>query len=107
MMGSEIREVVLQPDRIRPGDEVTATIRYRVRDAEPVVKLEVSAGYRVSPEEVAVPRTRTETRFTFVVERDRQGGWDRATGNRGPDLCVVTFRLGRGAVMDADLWVSG
>ncbi len=102
-MGSEIREVTLESDHTRPREEVTATIRYRVRDAEPVLRLEVSAGYTVSPEEIAIPRTRTETRVSFVVDRERGARYS----SEDPDLCVVTFRLGYGAVMDANLWVEG
>ncbi len=105
--GSEIREVTLQPVRARPGDSITATVRYRVRGAEPVLHLEVSSGYAVSPPEIPVPRTRTEARVTFVVERDegeRARGYGPAATGR--DLCVVTFRLGHGAVMDANLWIE-
>ena len=103
-MGSEIREVTLDPERARPGEEITATVRYRVRDAEPVLGLEVSAGYTVSPREIAISRTRTEARVSFVIDRDRG---EPAASPTDPDLCVVTFRLGYGAVMDANLWIEG
>ncbi len=100
-MGTEIREVSLEPTRVRPGEEVTATIRYRIRDAEPVLRIEVSSGYTVVPPEVPVPRTRTETQVSFVVQRAEVG-----TAAGSEDLCVVTFHLGFGATMDANLWIE-
>ena len=104
-MSNELREVRLNPASIESGQPVKAELRYRLRDSDANLSIEASAGFKVAPQEVYLSHTRTEKRIPLVLERTDQESGAFQEGSGGEDLCILTFSLESGAMLDANIWV--